>query len=376
MSSRGAEQDDRGADRDAMRRRNQDPLARALALDRDQVDANHRSATRLNPRPTATAAVARDVIDVVDLKPLGVEGHALERIEQLDRRVEALGEDLEESFGARGAAADDDAIDAIRRRRRLEEVERLLNLEHHVFADRAQHRPRVLEGDAVDRLAALQLVGLLVRQVQLLLQRLGVGVAADRDVAGEDRLIALEDVDVGGARPGIEQHHDLPRLDAVVHFEGVLQREGVDVDDHRAAPGLRDHAGVVGDLFLLRGDQQDVHGGLPRQRVAGVQDLVVEVHVLDVEGDVLLGLPVDGFGELRLGHHRQRDLLDDHGVARQGRGDVARLDLAALEQPPDRIRHRRAVDDRAVDDAVRGNGLGAEGGDLVALAGRPSARRP
>ena len=39
-------------------------------------------------------------------------------------------------------------------------------------------------------IAALQLVGQLERQVQLLLQRLGVGVAADRDVAGEDRLVA------------------------------------------------------------------------------------------------------------------------------------------------------------------------------------------
>ena len=129
--------------------------------------------------------------------------------------------------------------------------------------------------------------------------------------------------------PALSSTTTCARLDAVVHFEGVLQREGVDVDDHGGAPGLRDHAGVVGDLFLLRGDQQDVHRRLARRRVAGVENLVVEVDVLDVEGDVLLGLPVDGFGELRLGHHRQRDLLDDHGVARQGRGDVLRLDLAA-----------------------------------------------
>jgi hypothetical protein len=107
----------------------------------------------------------------------------------------------------------------------LKKVERLLNLEHHVFADRAQHRPRVFEGDAVDRLAALQLVGLPRTGGSAPSAAPRVGVAADREVAGEDRLIALEDVDVGGARPGIEQHHDLPRLDAVVHFEGVLQRE-------------------------------------------------------------------------------------------------------------------------------------------------------
>ena len=61
-------------------------------------------------------------------------------------------------------------------------------------------------------------------------------------------------------------------LDAVVHLVGVLQREGVDVDDDRGAPGLGDHAGVVGDLLLLRGDQQHVHrrlaaGASPRSRI-------------------------------------------------------------------------------------------------------------
>ena len=49
---------------------------------------------------------------------------------------------------------------------------------------------------------------------------------------------------------------------AVVGLVGVLEREGVDVDDHRGAPGLADHAGVVGNLLVLRGDQQDVHGRL------------------------------------------------------------------------------------------------------------------
>ena len=126
-------------------------------------------------------------------------------------------------------------------------------------------------------------------------------------------------------------------LDAVVDLVGVLQREGVDVDDHRGAPGLGDHAGVVGDLFLLRRDQQDVHRPLAAGGVARVENLVVEVDVLDVERDVLLGLPVDRLGQLRLGHHRQRDLLDDDGVARQRRGDVLRLDAAAVEQAADGV---------------------------------------
>ena len=112
----------------------------------------------------------------------------------------------------------------------------------------------------------------------------------------------LQDVDVGRARAGVEQHDDGAGLDAVVDLVGVLQREGVDVDDDRGAAGLGDDAGVVGDLFLLRRDQQDVHRPLAAAASPRVEDLVVEVDVLDVERDVLLGLPVDRLGQLGLGH--------------------------------------------------------------------------
>ena len=98
------------------------------------------------------------------------------------------------------------------------------------------------------------------------------------------------------------------------------------------------------------------------------EDLVVEVDVLDVEGDVLLGLPGDGLGQFGLGHGRQRDLLDDDGGARERGGDLRGLDAAALEEPPDGVGDGRAVDDGAVDDGVGRDGLGAEADDLVALA--------
>ena len=86
-------------------------------------------------------------------------------------------------------------------------------------------------------------------------------------------------------------------------------------------PGLADDAGVVGDLLFLGGDEQDFHRALAAD-VAAIENLVVEIDVLDVEGDVLLGFPVDRFGELGFGHRRQRDLLDDDGVARERRRDV------------------------------------------------------
>ena len=228
-------------------------------------------------------------------------------------------------------------------------------------------RPRQLHRVALDVQPALERVGRLVGHVQLTLQRVGVGVAANRDVAREERLAAAQDVDVDGARAEVDQRHDHVRVEPVVDLVGVLQREGVDVDDDGRAAGLGDDAGVVGDLLLLRGDEEDVHrarGGA----AALPDDLVIQVDVLDVEGDVLLRLPVDGLGELLLGHLGQRDLLDDDGVARERGGDVLRADVLRLEQAPDRVGDRRAVDDGAVDDAVRRHRLDAERGDLERFA--------
>ena len=87
-------------------------------------------------------------------------------------------------------------------------------------------------------------------------------------------------------------------LESVIQLVGVLQREGIDVDHHRRPPRLGDDAGVVGDLFLLGGDEEHFHRALRVGAAAGIQNLVVEVDVLDVERDVLLGFPVDRFVEL------------------------------------------------------------------------------
>ena len=158
----------------------------------------------------------------------------LERIELLDLRLEALAEHLGEAVDARRAAADHDAVDVIGAGRAAEEVEGLLDLEQHVLGDGAEDGPRVLEVDAVDRRALLELLGAVVREVQFLLERLGVGVAANRDVAREQRLLAGDDVDVGRAGAGVDERDDRAGLDVVVGLVAVLQREGVDVDDDAA----------------------------------------------------------------------------------------------------------------------------------------------
>ena len=66
--------------------------------------------------------------------------------------------------------------------------------------------------------------------------------------------------------PALSSATTAPGFDAVVDFVGVLKREGVDVDDHGGPARLGDHPGVVGNLFLLRGDQEDVHRRLAARR--------------------------------------------------------------------------------------------------------------
>jgi hypothetical protein len=88
------------------------------------------------------------------------------------------------------------------------------------------------------------------------------------------------------------------------------------------------------------------------------QDLVIQVDVLDVERDVLLRFPVNGFREFVLSHDRQRDLLDDHGVTGQRRTDLLGLErLVAVEHSADGFGDRSRVDDGAVDDGVRRDGF-------------------
>ena len=103
------------------------------------------------PRPSAP------VLGDVDAQLLRVERDLAERIEQLDRRCEPLAQ----RFSAKPSTREAPPLSTMRSMRsfggrRLEEVERLLDFEQHVLGHRAQHRPRVLVGHAVDVLPLLQ----------------------------------------------------------------------------------------------------------------------------------------------------------------------------------------------------------------------------
>ena len=100
-----------------------------------------------------------------------------------------------------------------------------------------------------------------------------------------------------------------PHLVGIVDLEGVVQREGVDVDDARRQPRLGQQRHLVLDQLPLGGDQQHRH---LEPLAVRIQDLEIELHVLHVERNVLLGLPADHLAGVRLFHPVHLDLLDDH----------------------------------------------------------------
>ena len=162
----------------------------------------------------------------------------------------------------------------------------------------------------------------------------------------------------------VEQRDGAVLGQAVLVLEDVLDGEGVDVDDDRLQLGLADDRRVVVDLVFLRGDEEEIH--LPGVGPPA-EDLVVDRHDLDVERDVLLGLPADLLLQLVVGHHRDGDLSDDHRLPVDADGDVLLGDLRIVEDLHEALDDGAGVHDVTVDDRLRWQGREPVPDDLELL---------
>ena len=258
-----------------------------------------------------------------------------------------------------------DPLDALVLGGGAEVVERPLDLLADFLRDQVQDR---LHLDPAHRplLAAHDGLGLGRGQVEPLRDRRGVLPPADEDVAGVHVHPALQDVRVRGLVPDVHEGHDLVALSRLVVLVLRLEREDVDVHHHDVQPAGFDHVRVALDLALLHGDQHHFELGpvLP-------EDLEVDVHVVDVERDVLLGLPADGLTELALGHLREVDALGDDGAAGDADDRFGGLDAALDQRLPDGLLDRVGLLDLAALDGA-GRHLGdAEPDQLVGRPLRP-----
>ena len=152
-----------------------------------------------------------------------------------------------------------------------------------------------------------------------------------------------------------------PGIGLVVHFEAVLQAERVDIHDDRSFAGLREHVRVIQNFVFLHRDEQHVH-----LRVHRLEQLVAEVHVGDVERNVLAGFRRDALVQLFFGHQRQRHALDDHGVAGNRGRYVFGFNFFGVENLADGVGDLRRVHDGAVYDGVLRQRFRAETDELIA----------
>src|SRR5215468_6009868 len=138
---------------------------------------------------------------------------------------------------------------------------------------------------------------------------------ADADVAREQGSSALHDVDVHYAGAQVQQCDYLSWRRFVVVFVTVLQGEGIDVHNSRSSPSHREYIGVVENLVLLDGHEQNVH--MWTAEVFG-QNLIVEIYIGKIKWNVLCGFLLNGFSELLIAHGRQRNLLHDYRMSAYG----------------------------------------------------------
>src|SRR5213593_2356582 len=284
---------------------------------------------------------------------------APEGVRHLDRTPEALRQLRREAGHARRAAREDDAAERLVGGGGPEEAERPLDLLDDELRHRGEDRLGRAGIDALGGPARLQRLRVGRREPELSYERVAVLGAAHRYVAGEGGAALFQDVDRRVARPDVDQPDRVPLGRVVVELEHVLEREVVDVDQHRLELGRADRLGVaVADLLLHR-DDQDLH-------LVAVLDpvdhLVVEVDVVERVRDQVARLGQDRRVDRRARLSRQDDLLHDHRRPRDGGDDLFGLGAGVSHQLADGLHHRALVlDDVRLDDGGRQRGYTERG---------------
>jgi hypothetical protein len=190
---------------------------------------------------------------------------------------------------------------------------------------------------------------ILVIQAESLLELLHHEVGSRGDVPREVRSTVAKNGQIGAVAADVHQGDDLVTRSANRGLESVLDREGIDVDDVRLQLGIPQEFDVLLDHFLAGGDQENLH--LIGADIV-VDDLEVERDVVDVERDVLLRLPQNGFPSVRLRHLVHQDLLDDDRASADGTHDPVLGNASATDALANGLHHHVPVHDLTVHDGL------------------------
>ena len=222
-------------------------------------------------------------------------------------------------------------------------------------------------GGALDRL------GLESLHAQATSDRLGHVRAADVDLTAEAALTAVQDVDRGARGADVHERagaHALLIEDLVVRdaaeLPGVREGEQVEVDGDRQQTDLLDRVQALLDELTTAGGEQDRHavlaGGVPAPlltaaRGAAPEGLAVHDHLVDLEGQVLVDLELDGLRQLGVRHAHHRHVAHDRRLAADTRTHPLAAKPVLGEDLGDSLGHAPARRDlgaaEACDDGLR-----------------------
>ena len=180
--------------------------------------------------------------------------------------------------------------------------------------------------------AFFRFLRLFVRHAHFTLNGFRIAIPPDRNITREKRGAALNDIDIHDTGSDIDESSRILLRDRVVDRMHVFDREGIHIHDHRKQPGPFDEFCQLINLVFLGCDQNDRHlalsiaGGRRRRQYAEV-----DVHLINIEGDVLLcskpHLPL----QLLIRHRRQANLFNDDRMPRNRHGNLLHLDVRFFE---------------------------------------------
>ena len=147
----------------------------------------------------------------------------------------------------------------------------------------------------------------------------------------------------------------------IIHLERIVKRERIDVDyPRRESRFLHKRHPVLADL-LLGGYQKDGH---LQSLAVRVRDLEVELDVVHLERNMLLGFPGDDLSSLGLIHSVHPDELDDDIATAHARDDIPGRYVLLVKQGGEQLDNEPRLDDVTIDDRLRVDGTYRELLDL------------
>jgi hypothetical protein len=279
----------------------------------------------------------------------------VQRIEDRDRHPEPLRQIVPQT-GERGSApGEQDLVEFRLALARGEKSACALDRRREAIHDRRQ----AVTGQGIQIIILVQaLPGLLHGHAERFPEGLLEPAFPHRYVAGQQRTTVSDQADAGDLVTDVDEAERPVARPLVGVLERRLHREGVDLDDRGLEAARLEEPHATFHEVLLGGDDHHLHLRAP---AIGVEDLEIEAHAVDVEGNVLLGFPAYDLPRLRLPHAVHADPLHDDVAAGHRGGGRPAADSGPLAYPPQRLDRPLEVHDLPRHDGLRVDRLALEG---------------